>query len=486
MGVEQTKKHAWWRGASVFAVAWIFSGAVNGGMIETGRPLVWGLDNQTLKIPAGYVLTDALITIRQETLLSESRQLSVYVLNNPSIGLHSYGSHEQSVLQETAQPAATITLDSSQSTDTMIDLEKCDKPDSWVWDIFRRPFLLEISDSEPALYSSSLLELVDYAGTDTGFGLAFLTDGEPIQWESLELRVIAGPLGITGPQISRTYTITQETFSKNDLSQWQPLEVEIPSVSSFWRLKDNTLATQPVGNQPIPSDTPTIQSSCLAYQRYSDLRNFQTQITITPQTSGSVGVLFRYKDDNNYFRFSWNSLNGRKLVKKTNGVFVVLAGDTVSYKPGQSYRFWIEADEDRIRVSIDDNLIFSVQNFEVEAGRLALYTLAGTEARFDNLSVNSYRYNHVPTLIVDGPANGIVDQPLTYFLDWTDQDGDPIYLTVPEGTPGLSFDTKTFEWTASQVGDYKLVFKASDNIDTISRFVRLRITSGVTETRRSR
>ncbi|MBN1816196.1 MAG: hypothetical protein JW828_02475 [Sedimentisphaerales bacterium] len=485
MGVEQTKNYAWWRGTFAFVLALSVCNSVYGGIFETGYPLVWSLDNRTVAIPSGYVVTDAYVSIRQIKPLSQTSRVHVYLVNNPAAGVHVYGAQEKNTLAEMI-PAATVTVDAAQSADVAIDLEKCDNPDSWVWDLYRRPFLLEIGDSEPVVYSSCLLELVDYAGTDTGFGLAFLAEGESIEWDRLELRLIAGPIGKVGPQVSRTYTLTQETFSQNDLSPWQPFDAEIPSVSSFWQLKDSTLSTQPVGDQQIPSDLPILYNSCLSYKRYPAQRNFQTQVLITPQTGGSVGILFRYKDNNNYFRFSWNSVNGRKLVKKTNGVYVVLAGDTILYTPGRTYCFRIEAQDDQIRVYIDDTLVFSVQNFEIETGGFALFTLAGTEARFDNLCFTTCRQNHIPSLLVEGPTTGVVGQPLMYSLTWSDLDGDLMAISVPQGEPGLSFDATGYTWIPDQVGDYKLVFKLSDNFDSISRIVRLRITSGPTEIRRSR
>jgi len=61
-----------------------------------------------------------------------------------------------------------------------------------VWDIFDYPFNFQLADSSDVSYSSSLLELIDYAGNSTPFGIGFdpnIADDFSFRGISLQLTV---------------------------------------------------------------------------------------------------------------------------------------------------------------------------------------------------------------------------------------------------------------------------------------------------------
>jgi hypothetical protein len=103
--------------------------------------------------------------------------------------------------------------------------------------------------------------------------------------------------------------------------------------------------------------------------------DYPVNLKIRSDNDDAVGVLFRYQDADNYYRFSWNHNHGqRRLVKSENGVFTLLAEDTVTYIPGQTYQLEILAQGTTIQVFIDGTLIFDVKDTAFSSGGTILYS----------------------------------------------------------------------------------------------------------------
>ena len=98
--------------------------------------------------------------------------------------------------------------------------------------------------------------------------------------------------------------------------------------------------------------------------------------------------MFRYQDKNNYYRFSWDSQRTyRRLVKRENGVPIVLAEDAVPYVPGETYQLEIVVQETTLEVWIDGSLIFTVTDTSFIGGPIALYCWSNKGSYFDNILV---------------------------------------------------------------------------------------------------
>jgi hypothetical protein len=106
----------------------------------------------------------------------------------------------------------------------------------------------------------------------------------------------------------------------------------------------------------------------------------------------AIGVLFRYKDDLNYYRFSWNKqTSSRELQKRVNGTFTTLATDTVPYVTGRNYQIAIVAEGSKLQVLVDGQLVFSVSDSTLNAGTVALYCRLNWSANFDNILVEDLK-----------------------------------------------------------------------------------------------
>ncbi len=103
----------------------------------------------------------------------------------------------------------------------------------------------------------------------------------------------------------------------------------------------------------------------------------------------AMGMMFRYEDADNYYRFSMDSQRGyRRLVKKVAGVFTVLFEDAFSFVQGQSYDVEVITNVDNIQISINGQpTLIDVNDAAIGAGKIALYSWGNDGLSFDNVLV---------------------------------------------------------------------------------------------------
>lgn len=104
--------------------------------------------------------------------------------------------------------------------------------------------------------------------------------------------------------------------------------------------------------------------------------------------ANDIGVMFRYQDNDNYYRLSMNARYGfTRLERRVDGAFSPLSVNARGYVPGQLLRFVIEVNGDLIRVWINEEMIFTVQDSKLISGTVALYTQ--DSAAFSNLMIEA-------------------------------------------------------------------------------------------------
>jgi hypothetical protein len=119
--------------------------------------------------------------------------------------------------------------------------------------------------------------------------------------------------------------------------------------------------------------------------------DYQADLTIRSTDDDSIGVMFRYQNGNNYYRFSWDKQRSyRRLVKKQGGVFSLLAGDSVPYIVGRTYQVGITARGTSLTVSIDGVPVFSVTDAAISSGGIALYSWGNSGGYFDDVVVGGF------------------------------------------------------------------------------------------------
>ena len=96
--------------------------------------------------------------------------------------------------------------------------------------------------------------------------------------------------------------------------------------------------------------------------------------------------MFGYRDANNYYRFSMDrERKYRRLVKVVNGVFTVLAQDSVAYQMGRWYNVQATMARGIIQILLDGQELFNVRDTSHDQGSIALYSWNNPGAEFDDL-----------------------------------------------------------------------------------------------------
>ena len=134
----------------------------------------------------------------------------------------------------------------------------------------------------------------------------------------------------------------------------------------------------------------------------TDYRFSVSATYLASQTADDIGVMFRYQDNNNYYRLSFNSRYGfTRLEKKVGGVFTPLASDARGYGQGQQIDIEIEVNGSRILVFVNGDPLFAVQDNDLKAGTVALYNQ--DQSKYDNVVIQQID-NATPRIVISSPA----------------------------------------------------------------------------------
>lgn len=216
----------------------------------------------------------------------------------------------------------------------------------------------------------------------------------------IEQRVLPGPLTESEPPAlfvddfsgADSGVLFREEFGPNALDHYVIVDEEAPTMlrPSAWAVSDDHIVQ--TGNyigggssEAQPEKPGTIALTGLA--TWADVR---ISATLRSEDRDDIGMVFRYQDDQNYYRFSMSRFgNYRRLIKKSGGVVKVLWEDAVLYNLSQSYHLVLETFGNRLLGYVDDALLFSVEDTDIAAGRVGLYCWRNTGAHFEALQIES-------------------------------------------------------------------------------------------------
>jgi lysophospholipase L1-like esterase/chitodextrinase len=195
-----------------------------------------------------------------------------------------------------------------------------------------------------------------------------------------------------------------------NMADW--LEVDNTGIASNWQLVSGRYSQSvDVGDQDF--GTPFNQSYKLGTYSYlsslTALTGYSVSVDITPtrdtpprdQFDGQdVGVMFRYTNNNNYYRVSFSARESfARLEKKVGGVFTTLATNARGYVDGQTFNVSVNLSGSLIQVTRDGDPLFAVRDTALANGTVALY--CQDSAQFDNVVIDAS--DPGPTLVVATP-----------------------------------------------------------------------------------
>lgn len=158
---------------------------------------------------------------------------------------------------------------------------------------------------------------------------------------------------------------------------------EIPAWHAAVQLT-NIYGGSTVGSDPIKPGTMLIRGD-------ADWTEYRLTTTLRSADNDAVGVVFRYQDEQNYYRWSMDAQRSyRRLTRVLGGVHTVLYADGETYASDTDYVVTVEAIGSDIRIYQDGEPVVAVTDGALSQGRIGLYCWASEGARFSDVAVDDF------------------------------------------------------------------------------------------------
>jgi galactose mutarotase-like enzyme len=154
------KKYLIWTALFALASVWL-----EARTFETNQYAVWGVNDGKFVIPAGGVITEAVLTVQD--VWPQNASFYVHLLDDVSAGFETgLDTEAGNFFNSLGIPLWGV----YENGNYVCRLSQNDPP-SFIRNVFPAPTSITLANSSTALFSSSLLELMDYAGNGKGFGI---------------------------------------------------------------------------------------------------------------------------------------------------------------------------------------------------------------------------------------------------------------------------------------------------------------------------
>ncbi|MCP4612168.1 MAG: LEPR-XLL domain-containing protein, partial [Planctomycetes bacterium] len=200
----------------------------------------------------------------------------------------------------------------------------------------RRPAQFEILEPRLLLSADSLSNVIP---SDQNQDISPDSMPEVVQNVDSALNTIESAVTESTPE---PRIVLSENFNDDNDSGWSLVDQGTMGGTMAWSTAKGVMVQSSNVHSSISVD-PLAKLGTYAYWRTgTGWTDYTASVTIKSTDNDAIGVMFRYQDENNYYRFIWDKERStRKLVKCENGQFSILAEDSVRYVTGKSYRLKI-------------------------------------------------------------------------------------------------------------------------------------------------
>jgi hypothetical protein len=187
----------------------------------------------------------------------------------------------------------------------------------------------------------------------------------------------------------------EERIGPNSLDRYTIVDEGPQSGPSAWAVASSIVQTSAIGGDDLSNAL--AKPGTMAITRSPAWTDVRIRTSFFNAGGGDVGIVFRYQDARHYYRFSISGLSAR-LVKRLDDMFVELWSGALPHAAFRTYA--IEAVGDHLGAYVDDQLLFSVHDSGIAAGRAGFYCWSATGANFETLVVEEVR----PPFVLWDPA----------------------------------------------------------------------------------
>ncbi len=182
--------------------------------------------------------------------------------------------------------------------------------------------------------------------------------------------------------------LLSDTFNDAQLTGWQIVDSGTNEGPSQWQQSQGLLRqlSNLWGGDAGASTLP--KPGTVALTGESSLADYYFGASFRNPDDDAVGLVFRWLDADNHYRFSWDAQRAyRRLAKVVGGQWMLLWEDAMPFRQGLWHNVGIEAKATRLRVFVDGEELCDVQDLSHTHGKVGLYAWQSVGVEFDDVLV---------------------------------------------------------------------------------------------------
>lgn len=194
-------------------------------------------------------------------------------------------------------------------------------------------------------------------------------------------------ISVTRPPLD-AYAIFRDRFAAGDIASWTITDQGTQSAPSAWSISAGELRqTSNLHSLPITASAIEKPGS-FAIAGATAWTDIVWTADLRSDDDDAIGLMFRFQNANNYYRFSMDRERSyRRVVKCDGGVFTTLWEDEWQFELGRRYTLTISSIGSRHMIWMDDIPLAEITDDTHGSGRIGLYVWANVGARFSNIRV---------------------------------------------------------------------------------------------------
>jgi len=190
--------------------------------------------------------------------------------------------------------------------------------------------------------------------------------------------------------------LLDDDFQDGDFAGWAVVDEGTITAPSAWGVAGGALKQ----SSNIYSNVEGTGTAALAYlgtyawyTAGTNWTDYQVTVPLKSTDDDALGVMVRFQDANNYYRFSWDQQRSyRRLMKVQGGTWTVLAEDSVPYVKNRIYQVEINVQGDTLSVRVDGELLFGgfiTDSTPILAGSVGLYCWGNNSSFYEDVEVTA-------------------------------------------------------------------------------------------------
>jgi hypothetical protein len=185
-------------------------------------------------------------------------------------------------------------------------------------------------------------------------------------------------------------TLFQDNFSLPGLNGWTVVDEGNIEAPSDWYVYNGALiqASNIWGGNDAPgTDDPHKPGTYIVPNQFTG-SNYKITFKIRSTDDDELGIMFRYRDSKNYYRFSMNrEKRYQRITKSVDGKASVIALQEFSYQQDRYYDIRVFVVDEKIQVYLDGHRIFGIQDSALKNGGIAFYCWKNAGALFKEVTI---------------------------------------------------------------------------------------------------